>query len=172
MRDMTPEQVEAHNARVRAGRMGMAPVVPTPPPTLTLRPRASVMAVGRTARGVIALTLPVPPTTNLAYVHVAETGRRVLTKVGRQFKKAAKKTIQGEALVQRWGYSKGQRLALRLTLYFPTTQRRDISNCVKLVEDSLAEVLGFDDSAVDLLLVQRAGVDHIYPRCEVGLEVL
>lgn len=50
MREMTIEQAEAHNARVRAGRSG---AVPCPPPVLKLRPRASVMAVGRTARGVM-----------------------------------------------------------------------------------------------------------------------
>lgn len=56
MRDMTPEMVEAHNARVRAQRRGLAPAIPTPPPVLKPRPRASVMAVGRTARGVMNKT--------------------------------------------------------------------------------------------------------------------
>ena len=57
MREMTLEQAEAHNARVRAQRGGGLPqAVPTPAPTLKLRPRASVMAVGRTARGVMNKT--------------------------------------------------------------------------------------------------------------------
>lgn len=53
MREMTEAQVIEHNARIRAQRQG---AVPCPPPVLKLRPRASVMAVGRTARGVMNKT--------------------------------------------------------------------------------------------------------------------
>jgi hypothetical protein len=56
VREMTLEQAERHNARVRAGRKGLPAAVPCPPPVLKLRPRASVMAVGRTARGVMNKT--------------------------------------------------------------------------------------------------------------------
>lgn len=57
MRDMTEAQIAEHQARVRAQRRGAVPsAVPTPPPALTLRPRASVMAIGRTERGVMNKT--------------------------------------------------------------------------------------------------------------------
>ena len=60
MRHWTPEMAEAHNARVRAGRTRSVSGPETSPqakpaqktPTL----RASVMAVGRTARGVMNRT--------------------------------------------------------------------------------------------------------------------
>lgn len=115
---------------------------------------------------VLTCTVPVPPSVNNAYATIR--GRRVLSKDGRSFKDTAGWLVRAAAIEQGW--SGGERFVLSLRLYFRTNQRRDISNTVKIVEDCLAETLGFDDCRVDKLLVIRAGIDRTNPRCEVKLE--
>lgn len=117
------------------------------------------------------ITLPVPPSLNNAYKNVRRGGR-VLTDTAKNYKTMAKRDVERLALVSGFRYPDGARLALTLTLHFSSNHRRDISNCVKLPEDALAEVLGFDDSRVDHLLVERGAVDAKNPRCEILLEVL
>jgi Holliday junction resolvase RusA-like endonuclease len=125
---------------------------------------------------ILTLTVPVPPSLNNAYTNGRHHGRRVLTKEGRDYKDAvaaillykAKPASGFELLIGR----SDARIGLTLRLYFPNRQRRDITNCIKLLEDALAETLGFDDCRVDRVLVERVGVDKISPRCEVVVEVL
>ena len=125
---------------------------------------------------ILTLIVPVPPSLNNAYTRGHGHGRRVLTAQGRDYKATV-----AELLLCRAQPSGGfelaigredARIGLALRLYFPNRQRRDISNCVKLLEDSLAETLGFDDCRVDRLLVERTGIDKTNPRCEVTIEVL
>jgi hypothetical protein len=58
MREWTDVEVAAHNARIKAGRKGV--LIPRetaePVPAQKVRPRASVMAVGSTERGVMNKT--------------------------------------------------------------------------------------------------------------------
>lgn len=115
----------------------------------------------------IALTTPLPPSLNNCYTNGRGHGRRVLTQQGRTYKAEITKLLLG-----RQPLPAGARVGLSLRLWFKTKQRRDISNCVKLLEDALAEALGFDDCNVDRLHVERAGYDAAQPRCEVVIEVL
>lgn len=116
----------------------------------------------------LSLAVPVPPSLNNAYTNGRGHGRRVLTAEGRDYKaRVAGQVLNTSSL----GWATG-RPALTMRLYFPNRQRRDITNCVKLLEDALSEALGFDDCRVDRLLVERAGIDPVNPRCEVTLEVL
>lgn len=118
----------------------------------------------------LKLELTIPPSVNHAYATVR--GRRVLSLEGRRYKAAAEGMATIRAHEQRFQCPPTARLALALRLYFPNNRRRDISNCVKLVEDALASALGFDDCRVDRLLVERAAPDQSGARCEVRLEVL
>lgn len=45
-------------------------------------------------------------------------------------------------------------------------------NLIPEFERVVSEALAFDDCTVDRVLVERAGVDKLNPRCEVTLEVL
>ena len=48
------------------------------------------------------------------------------------------------------------RLGLKLVLNVPDKRKRDISNCVKAVEDSLTKAgVWLDDSQIDRLIVER-----------------
>ena len=117
----------------------------------------------------LSLTVPIPPSLNNAYTNGRGHGRRVLTSEGRSYKAYIADQV---ARLSPLGWPTVGRLALTMRLYFPNGQRRDITNCIKLLEDALAEALCFDDCTVDRVLVERAGVDKLNPRCEVMLEVL
>ncbi len=116
----------------------------------------------------LTFDVPVPPTTNHAYATV--NGRRVLSAAGRVFKQEVRLLARLAANAQEWIPEAPWSLTLRL--YFPTARRRDLSNTVKLLEDAISEALGFDDSQIDRLVVERAGVDKARPRAEVVLEEL
>jgi Holliday junction resolvase RusA-like endonuclease len=105
---------------------------------------------------------------NNAYTNGKGHGRRVLTAEGRNYKAGVVDQVLKTSSL---GWAEG-RLSLTMRLYFPNRQRRDITNCIKLLEDALAEALKFDDCTVDRVFVERAGVDKVNPRCEVQLEVL
>lgn len=124
----------------------------------------------------LTLTAPIPPSLNNAYTNGRGHGRRVLTKQGRDYKGTIAQLLLTRAEpLNGFELAIGRperRVGLSFRLYFRTRQRRDISNCVKLIEDALAEQLGFDDCAVDRLIVERAGFDAEWPRCEVTVEVL
>lgn len=124
----------------------------------------------------LELTVPIPPSVNNCYTRGRGHGKRVLTKQGREYKATVAQLLLCRARPS-GGFelaigAPGARIGLSLRLYFPNRQRRDISNCVKLIEDALAETIGFNDCAVDRLLVERAGYDPVRPRCEVLIEVL
>lgn len=128
------------------------------------------------ASSTLTLTVPIPPSLNNAYTNGRGHGRRVLTGEGRDYKDAVASILLYKAQPSN-GFETaigrpGARIGLTFRLWFPTRRRRDISNCVKLIEDALAETIGFDDCAVDRVLVERAGYDAAQPRCEVIVEVL
>ena len=97
---------------------------------------------------------PMPPTTNNAYLNIAGRGR-VLSSKARAFKETAIILAIEARKTQDWHYEAGNRLQLSLTLYFNKNGKRDLSNRIKLVEDALAEALGFDDSVIDQLIISR-----------------
>ena len=124
----------------------------------------------------LTLIAPVPPSLNNAYTNGRGHGRRVLTKEGRDYKATIAQLLLCRAQPA-GGFELAinqskPRIGMHIKLWFATRQRRDISNCVKLLEDALSESLGFDDCAVDCMLVERAGYDAARPRCEVTIEVL
>jgi Holliday junction resolvase RusA-like endonuclease len=118
----------------------------------------------------LCVTVPVPPSTNNCYVNSAR-GRHLTESAGR-FKDGVEADILAVALAQKFSCAATDRFALALDIYFADGHRRDISNTIKLVEDSLAHVLGFDDCRVDDLRVRRRGIDPDNPRCEVTLTIL
>lgn len=136
--------------------------------------RANKMPIAdecRRATRFFSITLMIPPSLNNAYKNI-KRGGRVLTEQAKQYKQRAKDAIEQAAIFHGFACPDNARLSLTLTLHFRNHHRRDVSNCVKLPEDALAEVLGFDDSRVDRLLVERGEVDADNPRCEITLEVL
>jgi Holliday junction resolvase RusA-like endonuclease len=114
----------------------------------------------------LELEVAIPPSLNHAYN--TQKGHRVLSEEGRAYKQQVVEQV-ALAYPDAW---MGGRLALTLRLTFRTRQRRDLSNCIKLLEDALSEALHFNDCTIDRILVERSGYDPDDPRCEVRLEQL
>lgn len=120
----------------------------------------------------ICITLDLPPTTNNAYTNGRGHGRRVLTADARAFKATAALIARNSAALLNWQYQPGQRLAVCIRLHFPNNHRCDLANREKLPIDAIAEALGFDDTVIDDLRLQRGAVDKSHPRCEIELRVI
>jgi Holliday junction resolvase RusA-like endonuclease len=99
-------------------------------------------------------------------------GKRYLSPEGRAFKEEAQWMLAIAGVDRLWQAPPEARLSLSLRFWFDKERRQDISNRVKAIEDVLATALGFDDSVIDRLYVERAGVDTANPRTEVELTTL
>lgn len=143
---MTESEVLAHQARIK--RKGI--VVP---------PRD----------GILRFELPEPISLNNAYGNTPNG--RVLTRTARDFKNYVEKEARAQAEIQGWVYETGRRIGLSLTITF-SQKRRDLDNSVKLASDSICKALGFDDSVIDILLVQRAGTDAALAKTVVEVRMI
>ena len=98
-----------------------------------------------------SVVLPWPPSVNRIWR--AYKGRNILSKEARKFKDDCNEIFKDEKPV----FFNKERLFLTLTLRPPDKRRRDISNLVKAVEDSLPWYE--DDSQIDALCVLRGETD-------------
>lgn len=117
----------------------------------------------------LTFVLPIPPTLNHCYL-TTRSGRRILTDEGRAYVEGAALVARNAAQREGWCYESGARLVLELRLFFPRNNR-DLDNAFKLLLDSLAAGLDFDDRQIKALHAYSA-VDKATPRCEVGIGVL
>ncbi len=113
----------------------------------------------------------IPPTLNHYYL-LNRNGSRRLSDAAITFRSVAGYAAKAAAQAQAWRYPDKGRLALSVRFTFATQHKHDIDNRCKCLLDSIAPVLGFDDSVIDRLTVERAGYVKGAPRCEVVLEVL
>lgn len=108
-----------------------------------------------TEPAVIVLTLPYPPSANNLYA--TSGGRRVLSRLGKAYHESVVWICR-----QKLGPPKPITgpISLRIFLYPPDRRRRDISNCVKVIEDSLTDARVWnDDSQISHLEVRRCATD-------------
>jgi crossover junction endodeoxyribonuclease RusA len=98
------------------------------------------------------LTIPYPPSVNNYWGFHGHS--RFLTPKAKQFKKEVAHIVSQQQI--KFG---NQRLEISITLYPPDRRARDIDNVVKSTFDALVQANAiFDDSCVDVLLVQRGTV--------------
>lgn len=116
----------------------------------------------------VQLSLPWPPTTNHAYATV--NSRRVKTKDARMY--AALAASLAKAAYPSAPFSTKDRLDVCLILHAPDKRRYDIMNREKILIDSIAPVLGFDDQQIDRFTIFRASPDPVRPRAFLKIEVL
>ena len=87
---------------------------------------------------------PLPPSSNNIYA-TGKTGKRYLTKTAEKYREKLQKSMM-------MGGAKKEcpepPFSLHLHLRLPDRRRRDASNAVKLLEDSIFSFLGYDDSLV------------------------
>lgn len=107
---------------------------------------------------------PLPPSTNNLY-YTGKDGRRHLSKKAKDYKTRLQTTM---------GASGAKKLcpeppfALHLHLRYRDRRKRDASNAVKLIEDSIFQYLGYDDSLVHDLHVWKY-IDRENPGVTVEL---
>lgn len=125
----------------------------------------------------LKLDLPIAPSLNNAYSQ-SRNGRRFLTEEGRSFKNQAGLLVRSSAARSGLDIVPGlflkARVAIAMRFFFPDRRsyaRRDIDNCYKLAGDAIAEALGYNDSCVDRIVLERAGIDQDRPRCEVEISI-
>ncbi len=136
----------------------------------------------------ISFTLDIPPTVNHAYANAR--GRKVLTTIGRVYKRSVIDTVIQQIDDQPNGFwTLEEPMALDITLFFPSLENAgwskgkssmrykqiDASNRVKLVEDGLSEALGVDDRHFfDVTVRKRVRADDMPPLgcCVVTLQPL
>ena len=104
---------------------------------------------------IIDFRIPFPPSVNHLYATVR--GRRVLSAKGRTYH--ARVLYEARRQIGATWETLTGRLGIKITLHPPDRRRRDISNCVKIIEDSMTKArVWHDDSQIDVLHVLRGEV--------------
>ncbi len=100
--------------------------------------------------------------------HGLSRGRIILTERYRLALSAASALAS-----QQWNAQRRERLrdkvSLTVTLHEPDKRRRDISNYLKLICDSLVCTAFVDDSQIDRVTVHRGPLDRFNPRAEIDV---
>jgi Holliday junction resolvase RusA-like endonuclease len=124
-----------------------------------------------TERRATPLTIIVPllpPTANHAWLPNGRGGKRISPEYD-AFRIIVMAEARETARLTGWTLPDGG-LQLTLLLTFDTRRKSDIDNRVKCSLDSLALALGFDDSRIDRIVIERVGVDPKRPLTEMILE--
>ena len=113
----------------------------------------------------IFLVLRYPPTTNHLYCTVR--GRRVLSAQAKAYKRSVDLACQQ----QNSGHVVGE-IALKMYVYPPDNRRRDLSNVIKITEDSLTEAgVWEDDSQISSIEIYRGRVANFEGSGQVNVEI-
>ena len=124
-----------------------------------------------TATAIDALTVIVPmlpPSANHMWA-AGRNGAKFLTEEARAFRTYVMIEARTVARMTGWQLPAG-RLAITIKLTYGTRARTDIDNRAKSAIDAMALALGFDDSRIDRVVIERAGYDARRPLCEMILE--
>ena len=134
-----------------------------------------------TKEGGINLVVPLPPSSNRAYKSIGR-GRRALSAEGRAYKRLIKDLIGPEvALDPHLHLLENSPLSLNIKLNFqvenkgwPTKAKKrykkvDVSNRIKLLEDSIFEVLAVDDSQVLDLTISKTNSKEEFASVHIGV---
>jgi len=114
----------------------------------------------------IKFTIPqVPGSVNHLYGHT-KFGRKYIKPQGIEFKSITHNSLSNIDIPLSIFHN---RLKIKFTIYFDTTRKRDLDNCMKILWDSLESHLFEDDCQIDEYTVVRA-FDKENPRVEVEVE--
>lgn len=116
-----------------------------------------------------------PPGINNQYVTL-KNGRRALSSKSKKWKRSATQQLQtlrdtGHISEEFLHTLKQGYLSLFIDFYFKTPLRRDLDGGLKILQDTICDVLGTNDNrVVDIHLVKR--IDPLNPRVEVQVDAL
>jgi len=123
----------------------------------------------------ITFSLAMPPGINNQYVTL-KNGRRALSATSKKWKRTATQQLQelrdrGQISQEFLHTATQGYLCLFIDFYFKTPLRRDLDGGLKILQDTICEVLGTNDNrVVDIHLVKR--IDPLNPRVDVQVEAL
>lgn len=101
----------------------------------------------------LTLELPYPPSVNHMYINAR--GRRFPNKKAIDYKIKVQDIVIEEC-AKKFGSSP---ISLQIWVYPPDRRKRDISNIIKIVEDSLQDAGVYDDDfQINLLVIQRGKI--------------
>ena len=116
----------------------------------------------------IILDLPYPPSVNDLYGHDPKSGRKYLVDQQREYRSSVVGYV-AKQLGDQFEPLRGW-LHMAVTLYPPDARRRDVSNCLKALEDALQAARVFlDDYQIESHATMRMRELH-ENRCRVTLE--
>lgn len=164
MSRMTQSEVEAYQARDKRRVAGLQGVRGT-----SVAVERGTERRGRTSE-VLHVCIPVPPSINDLY-WTDKQGIRHMTSMGHKFKAHAVKEIQGCALIQGFTCAAGSAVKISVQLMFGRAGR-DLDNCYKILQDSIAKALGFNDSRVNEIHMYRIEGFKGQSACSVEVELL
>jgi Holliday junction resolvase RusA-like endonuclease len=111
--------------------------------------------------------LPIPPPVTQVYAN-SKVGGRVLTPIAKQWKFNAGCLIKLAAQRQQWWYYPGARLYMSIIWHF-AGESSDIDNPIKILQDTLATTLLFNDKVIDAEDILRGEDCPDEPNAEVEL---
>lgn len=117
----------------------------------------------------LTITLPIPPSVNHSHL-TTRNGKRIMKEETREYKEKAALVARLEANQQGF-IPQTSRLALTMTI-FAHRNGIDVDNRCKILLDSLADGIGFNDKQIDEIHIYRAAKDKNNPRCEITLRTL
>lgn len=125
----------------------------------------------------LTFALPVLPVPLNNAFPTAKNGRRFLSDEGEAFHAWVKAMATAANAIQRFVYTPGDRLSLTISMTPADKRAWDVDGRNKLLQDALAELLGFDDAVIDM--AAQAKTRHglpcamTYPGCVlVSLSIL
>jgi Holliday junction resolvase RusA-like endonuclease len=110
----------------------------------------------------------VPQSVNHLYFRT-RWGGQVINKKGKAFKQKVADAVNSIGFDDWINTLYHSRLIVKFTIYFDNNRKRDLDNCMKIMWDSLNQVLFEDDSQIDEYTVIRAH-DKDRPRVEIEVE--
>ena len=129
----------------------------------------------------LSFEIPSPISLNNAYADMIYSDketrklrvRRIPTPEAKAFKEEVAWICKSAANKAGWAYKDGMQIELQMLIYFKDRRHRDLSNRIKLAEDAIAEVLGFNDSWMTIysLNVKSGGIDP-KPRAIITLTAI
>ena len=107
------------------------------------------------------------PSSNTCYYTDKLTNTRHLTKKGKAFKKAIKSVVLGQLAMAQW-YKLTIGFSLPLLTAKGEPRKWDVTNHIKILEDSMCEKLGVDDKRVLKVEAEKTDGPHaVRARIEV-----
>ena len=115
----------------------------------------------------LRLRLPLPPSVNAMYRY--GNGRAYKTDDAKAWSCEVGYIAKAECKRQRWKCTRGRKVRLTLTAYWPDKRRRDMNNLHKALCDALEGIV-YDDDRYVLITDKDYAIDREQPRVEVEIE--